>query len=190
MRVALIDNVDSFVHNLAQMIREQPGARCDVICADSIGPATLDAYDKILFSPGPGLPAPGNAMAQIIDRYRGRKAILGVCLGHQAIGRYFGAQLSPLPVVCHGLAREITVTATDYLFAGIASPFKAGLYHSWQIDEEARPDCLAVTARSEHGTIMAVAHADQDIRGVQFHPESIMTRVGSRLLSNWLNHRP
>jgi anthranilate synthase component 2 len=186
MKVALVDNFDSFVHNLAQLIREQPAARCDVIRTDSIVPDALDAYDKILFSPGPGLPAPGNAMSRIIGRYGGRKPIFGVCLGHQAIGRHFGARLTRLPTVRHGLAREVSVTTDDDLFAGIGPRFSAGLYHSWQIDPATLPGCLTVTARGSDGSIMAIAHADHDIRGVQFHPESIMTGVGARLLANWL----
>jgi len=188
MKIALIDNFDSFVYNLAQLIREHPDALCDVIRADRIVPEALEEYDKILFSPGPGLPEPGNAMELIIGRYLGRKAILGVCLGHQAIGRYFGAQLAQLPIVCHGMSREISVLAADYLFAAIGSPFMAGLYHSWLVDEDTLPDCLTVTARSDEGSIMAIAHVDHDIRGVQFHPESIMTETGQTLLSNWLNH--
>jgi anthranilate synthase component 2 len=186
MKIALIDNHDSFVYNLAQLVREQPGTSCDVLRADRIVTESLDDYEKILFSPGPGLPAPGGAMDTALRRHQGRKAILGVCLGHQAIARFFGARLVSLPTVCHGLARPMTIVAEDYLFAGIDSPFTAGLYYSWSMAEESLPECLTVTARAAEGTIMAVAHESHDIRGVQFHPESIMTRAGRTLIANWL----
>jgi anthranilate synthase component 2 len=188
MKVALVDNFDSFVYNLAQLLRERPGTLCDVYRADRIVPDMLADYEKILFSPGPGLPEPGNIMEVLVRHYLGRKPMLGVCLGHQAIASSFGARLIQLETVCHGMIREITPVVADYLFESLASPFKAGLYHSWLVDEQDLPACFAITARAANGTIMALAHREHDIRGVQFHPESIMTPVGRTLLHNWLRH--
>lgn len=188
MKVALIDNFDSFVYNLAHLLGEYPGTDCDVIRADRMVPDGLEDYEKILFSPGPGLPEPGNRMEGLIQRFQGRKPLLGVCLGHQAIARTFGARLVQLATVRHGLTRQVTPILADYLFASLPAPFAAGLYHSWLVDEVDFPDCLAITARADDGTIMAIAHRDHDIRGVQFHPESIMTPTGRTLLHNWLRH--
>jgi len=188
MKVALVDNFDSFVYNLAHLLREHPGTECDVIRADRIVPDGLEDYEKILFSPGPGLPEPGNPMEILIKHFIGRRPLLGVCLGHQAIAHTFGARLVQLETVCHGMKRQITPVLPDYLFASLPATFQAGLYHSWLVDEVDLPACLSVTARAGDGTIMAIAHRDHDIRGVQFHPESIMTPAGRTLLHNWLHH--
>jgi anthranilate synthase component II len=143
-------------------------------------------YDKILFSPGPDIPHSGDIMWQIIDRYQYKKSILGICLGFQAIGMYYGAQLKNLNEVFHGKSVSISITENDPVFGGMSSPLRAGLYHSWGISHEGFPEALLITAQSSDGRIMALAHRTLDIRGVQFHPESVMTPYGERMLHNWL----
>lgn len=194
IRVLVVDNHDSFVHTLISYLREL-GARVTMVEADVLtDPALLetqlDAHDAVMISPGPGAPSDAGASLAVVhaaaDR---RKPLLGVCLGHQAIAEAFGGVVSRAPELMHGMVSQVTHDGSA-LFAGIRSPFAAGRYHSLAIAEETLPAPLRVTARAEHGTIMAIAHESLPILGVQFHPESVLTESGHRLLGNWLSGVP
>lgn len=187
MKLLIIDNYDSFTYNIVHAAREL-GVEPAVARNDAIGVAEVGKYDKIIISPGPGVPAEAGIVDEVIRRYAAEKPILGVCLGHQAIGECFGAHLRNLSQVYHGLQSTATVLKPDYLFEGLAKEFKVGRYHSWVVDSAGLPDCLEVTAVSPDGEIMAMRHRDLDIRGVQFHPESILTPDGLTIISNWLKH--
>jgi anthranilate synthase component 2 len=145
----------------------------------------VDQYDKILLSPGPGVPSEAGIMPQLLTRYAAEKSILGVCLGHQAIGEAFGGDLTNLTEVLHGVASEVKVER-DLLFEGIPETFKIGRYHSWVIEESSLSPDLEVIARTPDQQIMAVRHKKFQVRGVQFHPESILTENGVQLIKNWL----
>lgn len=143
---------------------------------------------KYFFHPGPGIPEEAGLLMDVIRTYAGKKPILGVCLGEQAIGEVFGGKLTNLDDVFHGIQSQIKLTVSDYLFEGLPSKIKVGRYHSWIVDKNSLPDCLEVTAVSEEGYIMALRHKTLDIRGVQFHPESVLTPEGKQILYNWINH--
>ncbi len=187
MRVLLIDNYDSFTYNLVQYIEEELGTAVEVYRNDQISLEAVAAYDLIVLSPGPGVPKDAGIMPELIQRYAPEKIIFGVCLGHQAIGEAFGARLYNLPDVFHGIAHEMQQTAVpNILFEGIEQQFQAGRYHSWAIEPSSLPDCLLVTAVTMEGDIMAIRHQDYDVFGVQFHPESIMTTEGRKMIRNLL----
>jgi len=187
MKILVLDNYDSFTFNLVQYLENLMGIPPDVFRNDAISLSAVDAYDAILLSPGPGLPKDAGIMPELIRKYAGTKAILGVCLGHQAIGEAFGAELHNLERVFHGVESQMEVTdPAEDLFRGISPLFPAGRYHSWVVREERLPSSLLVTARDENGQIMALRHNHFNVRGVQFHPESIMTRDGIHMLANWL----
>lgn len=189
MKVLLLDNYDSFTFNLLQILREAGEYEVDVRKNDKIVPEQAREYDKIMFSPGPGLPDDSPLMKEILKRYAGSKSILGVCLGHQAIAEYYGAFLFRSDIVKHGVAIGTRITCQDYLFAGLPEKIEAGLYHSWAVSRENFPEeLMEITAKSEEGVIMAIAHREHDVRGLQFHPESIMTPFGQRIINNWLEH--
>lgn len=186
MRVLILDNYDSFTYNLVQYIEEILQTKVEVYRNDAISLDEVEAYDAIVLSPGPGLPSEAGIMPALISRYAPFKPILGVCLGHQAIGEAFGGQLLNLTQVYHGL--ETPVQVLDYeepLFEGLPSVFAAGRYHSWVVSKEGFPDSLLVTAEDEQGAIMAMRHKHYNVRGVQFHPESILTPEGRRMLENF-----
>ena len=187
MRIIIIDNYDSFTFNLSHLVK-QLGAECTTVRNDQFRPADLAAYDKIILSPGPGIPSEAGLLLDVIQAYAGRKPILGVCLGHQAIGESFGGRLENLSDVFHGVQTPIRLTASDYLFEGLPTEIPVGRYHSWVVSREDFPDCLEVTAQSAEGQIMALRHRTLDIRGIQFHPESVLTPDGPSILRNWLNH--
>ena len=149
----------------------------------------LEEFDKILLSPGPGVPEEAGLLLDVIRRYAGKKPILGVCLGEQAIGEVYGGKLTNLDEVFHGIQSPVTLTATDYLFEGLPSTVQVGRYHSWVVDRKDFPECLEVTAVSEEGYIMALRHRTLDVRGVQFHPESVLTPEGKQMLGNWIPHQ-
>ncbi|MCS6968219.1 MAG: aminodeoxychorismate/anthranilate synthase component II [Cytophagales bacterium] len=185
-RLLLLDNYDSFTYNLAQLIEENFMGQFDVRTYDAISLAQVGDYDKIIFSPGPGVPSEIPLMQQILLTYGASKSILGVCLGHQAIAESFGARLYNLPKVQHGLRIPLQVTEPqELLFKGLPRQFYVGLYHSWAVTD--LPACLKTTAISANGVVMAIAHQSYDIRGVQFHPESFMTQYGAEMLQNWLS---
>lgn len=190
LSVLIIDNEDSFTYNLVQVLGRQE-CTIQVYTHNRIDAADAEAYDRIIFSPGPGLPDEYPIMKEILRRYERTKRILGVCLGHQAIGEYYGGRLINLENVYHGQRKAASVLSpADRLFANIPSTLPVGLYHSWAIDSDSFPDSLRITSLSEDGVIMSLAHRTYDIRGVQFHPESIMTDDGERLLANWLYETP
>lgn len=187
MKIAIIDNYDSFVYNLSHLVKEL-GAEVSVMRNDQFRMEELNAFDKILLSPGPGIPEEAGQLLDVIRTYAGKKPVLGVCLGEQAIGEVYGGQLVNLDTVFHGIQSPVTVSAPDYLFEGLPHHFPVGRYHSWVVDRKSLPDCLEVTATSEEGYIMALRHRTLDVRGVQFHPESVLTPDGKQLLANWIRH--
>lgn len=187
MKIVIIDNYDSFTYNLAHLVREL-GAEVTVYRNDKFDMAQLEAFDKIILSPGPGIPAEAGQLLDVIRTYAGKKPILGVCLGHQAIGEVFGGQLTNLSDVYHGVATPCKIIEADYLFQGLTSQIEIGRYHSWVVDTKDFPSCLEVTSVSNEGYIMSLRHREFDIRGIQYHPESILTPQGKDIMQNWLAH--
>ncbi len=187
MKIVIIDNYDSFTFNLVHLVRELGCSPC-VLRNDRFDPESLADFDKILLSPGPGIPSEAALMPEVIRRYAASKPILGVCLGEQALGEAFGARLVNLESVFHGVQTPCRLTVRDYLFDGLPEVFPVGRYHSWVVDAATLPACLEATALSEEGQVMALRHRRLDLRGVQFHPESILTPDGKRIIENWLNH--
>jgi anthranilate synthase component II len=186
MRILVLDNYDSFTYNLVYIVRQLGyGAQMDVFRNDKISLDKVDQYDKIILSPGPGVPAEAGIMPELLTRYAPTKSILGVCLGHQAIGEAFGGSLINLSEVLHGVASTVKVQE-DLLFEQIPDTFSIGRYHSWVIDESTLSPDLEVIARTPDQQIMAVRHRQYSVRGVQFHPESILTQHGVQLMKNWL----
>ena len=186
MKIVIIDNYDSFTYNLAHLVREL-GAEVTVLRNDQFALNELEAYDKIILSPGPGIPSEAGLLCDVIRTYAGRKPMLGVCLGHQAIGEVFGGKLENLSEVFHGVATPCHMVSPSLLFEGLAPNFTVGRYHSWVVSKEGFPACLEITAESDEGQIMALRHRDYDIYGIQFHPESVLTPDGRTILSNFLN---
>ncbi|MDR2285883.1 MAG: aminodeoxychorismate/anthranilate synthase component II [Prevotellaceae bacterium] len=186
MKILIFDNYDSFTYNLAHAIYRL-GYDVDVARNDCIAIEEVDKYDKIVLSPGPGLPSESGILLDLIKTYASTKSIFGVCLGEQAIGEVFGGKLENLANVYHGVSTDIRVIDDDPLFAGLESRFEAGRYHSWIVSRENFPADLKITAIDSENNIMALAHRKYDVRGVQFHPESVLTPVGTQILKNWLN---
>ncbi len=184
-KILLIDNYDSFTYNLVHLILSL-GYEVDVRRNDEITLDEAAAYDKILLSPGPGIPSEAGLLLDIVKRLGATKSILGVCLGHQAIGEVYGAELVNLKEVHHGVASQINITTDELLFGGMGNSFEAGRYHSWAVSPAGFPDCLEVTALDDSGEIMALRHKRYDVRGVQFHPESVLTPEGATIMKNWL----
>lgn len=192
-RILVFDNYDSFTYNLVHLVKQLTEEEVVVVRNDQMQLADVNAFDKIILSPGPGIPEEAGSLLDLIRLYAPTKSILGVCLGHQAIGQVFGAQLINLPKVFHGVATPIEMVAeakreNDW-FRGITSPVMVGRYHSWVVSNQHLPDCLEVTALDEHQYIMALRHRDLDVQGVQFHPESILTPLGLDMMRNWLNNQ-
>ncbi|MCI5580129.1 MAG: aminodeoxychorismate/anthranilate synthase component II [Phocaeicola plebeius] len=187
MNIVIIDNYDSFTYNLSHLVKEL-GATVSVLRNDCFRLPDLEAYDKILLSPGPGIPEEAGLLLDVIRHYAGQKPILGICLGEQGIGEAMGGRLVNLKEVYHGVQTPVTRTTEDYLFEGLPSCFPVGRYHSWVVDHPTLPDSLEVTAVSEEGYIMALRHRTWDVRGIQFHPESVLTPSGKAILRNWLEH--
>jgi len=186
MRLLILDNYDSFTFNLVHLVEKVSDLPFDVIKNDGIALDEIKKYEKILLSPGPGLPSDAGIMPALIKKYAKTKSILGVCLGLQAIGEAFGASLKNLPQVFHGLALPVTLIEEEVLFDNCPKKFNAGRYHSWAIDDKNLPEDLVVTAIDDHRLIMAARHKTLDIKGVQFHPESILTEYGETIIANWL----
>ena len=187
IKTIIIDNYDSFTYNLSHLLKEL-GASVTVVRNDKFKIEDLEQFDKIVLSPGPGIPSEAGLMPQVIKAYAGRKPILGICLGHQAIGEAFGANLLNIGNVVHGVATPAHLTAQDYLFEGLPADLEVGRYHSWVVDENCLPECLEVTSRSDDGYIMSMRHKEFDIRGIQYHPESVLTPQGKEIINNWLKH--
>ncbi len=176
MKLVIIDNYDSFTYNLSHLVKEL-GAEVTVFRNDQFQLEQLEQFDKIILSPGPGIPSEAGLLLDVIRTYAGKKPIMGVCLGHQAIGEVFGARLENLSHVYHGVQTEITYEGRRML---------VGRYHSWVVSRENFPDCLEVTAETDDGQIMALRHKKMDVQGIQFHPESVLTPEGKELVRDWL----
>ena len=189
MKTVIIDNYDSFTYNLYQLVRGA-GAEATVVRNDAFRLEDLADYDKIILSPGPGIPEEAGLLLEVIRTYARHKPMLGVCLGHQAIGQVFGARLTNLSEVFHGVQAPCLLTGEDYLFHGLPRRFPVGRYHSWVVSREGFPNCLQITATSEEGHVMALHHRDYDIHGIQFHPESVLTPGGRAIVENFLRHTP
>ena len=187
MKLLILDNYDSFTYNIVHAVREL-GVVPYVVRNDKITLPEIEKYDKIIISPGPGIPSEAGILPELLKEYAGKKPIFGVCLGHQAIGERFGAKLENLEDVYHGVQTEAYVVAQDYLLEGMGDRFPVGRYHSWIVSEEDFPECLEITSRDDEGHIMSLRHKEYDIHGVQFHPESLLTPDGIRIISNFLNH--
>ena len=187
-RVLVVDNYDSFVYNLVQILREDPLCSFEVVTNDRIPFNRLDEFDYLLLSPGPGIPEEAGDLLALIDRCYRSHAILGVCLGHQAIGQYFGAKLEQMSSPKHGHPSTLQIRDhQDRLYKQVTEPIQVGRYHSWLLSTKSFPDCLHITATDEEGHIMSFSHKQLPIYGVQFHPESIMTPQGSIMIRNFLH---
>lgn len=185
-KILVLDNYDSFTYNLVHILRAL-GYAPAIYRNDKISVEEVAAYDKILLSPGPGVPDEAGIMKQVIQEYAATKSILGICLGHQGIAEVFGARLFNIPKVLHGVTSLSTLVGDpDYLFKNVALPFQSTHYHSWAVVPESMPELLKVTAVNEEGLIMGLRHERYDVRGLQFHPESIMTPEGGKMMENWL----
>jgi anthranilate synthase component 2 len=186
-RILVFDNYDSFTYNLVHLVEKILHQKVEVYRNDQLPLEEVKGFDKIILSPGPGIPSEAGLLLPLIKEYASTKSILGVCLGHQAIGQAFGAALVNLSKVYHGVATPIRVTVPSAdLFKGLPTELEVGRYHSWVIAEEGFPAELEVTARDEQDMIMALQHTRYDVRGVQFHPESVLTPSGEAILKNWL----
>lgn len=191
MKILVFDNYDSFTYNLVHLVEKITHTKADVYRNDQIALEKVKEYDKIILSPGPGIPEEAGLLLPLIKEYAATKSILGVCLGHQAIGEAFGGKLVNLETVYHGVATAIEVrgkksVVRSQLFEGLPDRFEVGRYHSWIVSDEGFPGELEVTARDENGYIMALQHKAFDVQGVQFHPESVLTPDGEKILRNWL----
>jgi anthranilate synthase component 2 len=190
MKVLVFDNYDSFTFNLVHLVKQLTSDEVTVVRNDQIPLGEVDAFDKIILSPGPGIPEEAGLLLPLIKQYAATKSILGVCLGHQAIGQAFGAQLKNLPAVFHGVATPIQLLPVSNRkndwYTGLAQPIEVGRYHSWVVSDENLPNCIEVTARDAQDYIMALRHRELDVQGVQFHPESILTPQGLAMMRNWL----
>ena len=189
MEIVIIDNYDSFTYNLCHLLKEL-GANVSVLRNDCFKLEDLEKFDKIVLSPGPGIPEEAGLLLDVIRTYAGKKPILGVCLGEQAIGQVFGGKLTNLSTVYHGIQSPIDIVteADDYLFRGLPDEIPVGRYHSWVVSNEDFPSELEITAVSKEGYIMAIRHRHFDIEGIQFHPESVLTPDGKTMISNWMKH--
>lgn len=190
MKILVLDNYDSFVYNLVHIIRALGhGDQMDIFRNDKITLKDVADYDKILLSPGPGIPEEAGIMMDLIREYAPTKSIMGVCLGHQAIGEVFGAKLVNMDEVLHGIATpNIVKDREELLFEGVEDHFTVARYHSWMIDAETITDELKVTAVDDADRVMGVRHRKYDVRGLQFHPESVLTEHGVKIMENWLNN--
>ncbi len=188
MRILVFDNYDSFTYNLVHLVEKITHTKVEVYRNDEIPLEKVKEYDKIILSPGPGIPEEAGLLLPLIKEYAASKSILGVCLGHQAIGQAFGGKLENLSTVYHGVATAVKVEETKKspLFEGLPTVIEVGRYHSWIVSDEDFPSVLEVTARDENNYIMALQHKEFDVQGVQFHPESVLTPLGEEILRNWL----
>lgn len=191
MKILVFDNYDSFTYNLVHLVEKILHLKVDVFRNDELPLEKVGAYDKIILSPGPGVPSEAGMLLPLIKEYASSKSLLGVCLGHQAIGEAFGGTLTNLSTVFHGVATPISiqnpnVKSENDVFSGLPATINVGRYHSWVVDEKDFPGELEITARDANGYIMALRHTIFDVQGVQFHPESVLTPDGEKIISNWL----
>ncbi|HEU0065081.1 MAG TPA: aminodeoxychorismate/anthranilate synthase component II [Flavisolibacter sp.] len=198
MKILVFDNYDSFTYNLVHLIEKITNEKVDVFRNDEINLDDIAIYDKIILSPGPGIPSEAGLLLDVIKKYASTKSILGVCLGHQAIGEAFGGKLVNLSTVYHGVATPVSVlklkpavngsqNSSKNLYEGLPEQINVGRYHSWIVSDENLPKELIITAKDENGYIMGLKHTSFDVEGVQFHPESILTPDGEKIMRNWLN---
>ncbi len=186
-RILIFDNYDSFTYNLVHLVEKIRHTKVDVYRNDEISMEKLNEYDKIILSPGPGIPVEAGMLLPLIKEYAANKSILGVCLGHQAIGEAFGAKLLNLDKVYHGVATPIKILNTnDPLYVGLETTIEVGRYHSWVVSQEDLPNVLEITAIDDNNYIMGLKHKNFDVQGVQFHPESILSPCGETIIRNWL----
>jgi anthranilate synthase component II len=191
MKILVFDNYDSFTYNLVHLVEKITHEKVDVYRNDQVPMEKVKEYDKIILSPGPGIPDEAGLLLPLIKEYASSKSILGVCLGHQAIGQAFGGKLINLSSVFHGVATKIEVRSQESgvispLFDGLPNELEVGRYHSWVVSKENFPDVLEITAEDESGMIMGLQHKTYDVQGVQFHPESVLTPKGEEIMKNWL----
>ena len=187
-KILIINNYDSFVYNIVQLLRESKKCFVEVVFNDKLEDVASLLYDGVVVSPGPGLPEKAGMLMDFIDKNRATTAILGICLGHQALAQSFGAKLIHLPQPMHGHKTVLKLTGSDdKLFMGIQDKISVGRYHSWVVDERSFPSELIVSSRDEQGNIMSFFHKTMPIHGVQFHPESYISDCGAEIISNWLN---
>jgi anthranilate synthase component II len=187
MKILIIDNYDSFVYNIVHLLYAIGVAEIEVVKNDQIDFESIDTFDKIVLSPGPGIPAEAGQMPEFIKQFGKSKSILGICLGHQAIAENFDTKLVNLKNPLHGIASRIEILNPDYIFEGLAAGFNIGHYHSWVVSPDIS-DCFEILAVDESKNIMAIKHKEYDLIGLQFHPESILTENGKEILTNWINH--
>ena len=189
MKILVLDNYDSFTYNLVQYIERVVKKPVDVFRNDQISLDELEKYDKILISPGPGIPEEAGITLDLIKRYGASKSILGVCLGHQAIAQAYGGSIVNLSTVYHGVSGQMKqLIEGDYLLEGVPVDFDAGRYHSWVVEPDTLPEELEVTVENDEGFIMALRHREHDVRGLQFHPESVLTEFGGKMILNWIKN--
>lgn len=186
MDILVLDNYDSFTYNLVHYIESIINKQIDVYRNNEIELSQVNKYDKILLSPGPGVPKDAGVLLDLIKKYSATKSILGVCLGHQAIAEAFGGKLVNLNSVFHGVATSVQITKQDKLFNNIPEIFMAGRYHSWIVEKETIPSDIEIICQDSAGSIMALRHKYYDVKGLQFHPESILTEYGSQIIRNWI----
>ncbi|GHT02520.1 aminodeoxychorismate/anthranilate synthase component II [Bacteroidia bacterium] len=187
MKILIFDNYDSFTYNLVHIVKELGYKDVEVHRNDKISLDEVEKFDKIILSPGPGIPSEAGLLLPLIQRFASGKSILGVCLGHQAIAEAFGGQLINLEDVYHGVATPVNIIAEDRLFENLPESFDVGRYHSWIVSKEAFPKELEITAEDSSGQIMAFKHKTKDVHGVQFHPESVLTPQGKEIVKSFIN---
>lgn len=186
MKIAVINNYDSFVYNLVHYLESFDDVETEIFLNDNAYIEDLETFDKILLSPGPGIPKEAGSLMEIIDYFKDKKSILGVCLGHQAIAEYFDCKLINLKKPLHGMTSKLIQLTDDYLWKNVPKHTAIGHYHSWCVDPEQLSDVIIPIALDDFGNIMAVKHFKYDLRGLQFHPESILTPEGKKMLKNWV----
>jgi len=186
MKLLVLDNYDSFTYNLVHLIEKIGGFDVAVYRNDKISISDIKGYDKIVLSPGPGIPSEAGVLKDLVEKYSGIIPILGVCLGHQAIAEVFGGNLINLSKVHHGVATKMKIIEKDYLFEGLPDTYSVGRYHSWAVEKNTIPKDFEITAVDNEDEILAISHKKFDLKGVQFHPESILTEYGEELMANWL----
>ena len=187
MKIVVIDNYDSFTYNLVHYL-EDLNAEVTVFRNDEFELEEIEKFDKILLSPGPGVPDEAGLLKAVIKKYAPTKSIFGVCLGLQAIGEVFGGKLTNLEKVYHGVATKVTQIENDFIFNDLPKETEVGRYHSWVVANENLPEELIITSVDENGQIMSMKHSTYDVRGVQYHPESVLTPNGKKILENWLKN--
>ncbi len=188
-KIAVLDNYDSFTYNLVHAIEAILHRKIDVFRNDQVAVEELARYEKILLSPGPGIPDEAGIMKDLIKKLGPQKSIFGVCLGHQGIAEVYGGRLINIEKVFHGVATEVRVLKPEhYLYKNVPVNFNAGRYHSWVVSPEELPYCFEVSAKARDGEIMGIYHREYDLVGVQFHPESVLTDYGLQIIENWIKH--